>query len=67
MAEKFCLVGVDGNAYAVVGYVRNAMKQSGFNEQEIKAYLDDAMSSNYDHLLAVSFEMVDKCNERVAD
>ena len=34
---------------------------------KIKAYLDDAMSSNYDHLLAVSVEMVDKCNERVAD
>jgi hypothetical protein len=65
--EKYCLVGVDGNAYAVMGYVRKAMKESGFNEQEINAYLDDAMSSNYDHLLAVSVEMVDKCNERVAD
>ena len=44
-----------------------AMKESGFSEQEIKAYLDDAMSSDYDHLLAVSVEMVDKCNERVAE
>lgn len=67
MAEKYCLVGVDGNAFAVMGYVRKAMKQSGFNEQEIKAYTDDAMSGDYDHLLAVSVEMVDKCNERVAD
>jgi hypothetical protein len=65
--EKYCLVGVDGNAYAVMGYVRKAMKESGFNEKEIKAYLDDAMSGDYDHLLAVSVEMVDKCNERVAD
>lgn len=65
--EKYCLVGVDGNAFAVMGYVRKAMKECGFDEQEIKAYLDDAMSSDYDHLLAVSIEMVDKCNERVAD
>jgi hypothetical protein len=50
-----------------MGYVRKAMKESGFDEQEIKTYLDDAMSSDYDHLLAVSVEMVDKCNERVAD
>ena len=64
---KYCLVGVNGNAYSVMGYVRMAMKESGFNEQEIKAYLDDATSSDYDHLLAVSDEMVDKCNERVAD
>lgn len=67
MAEKFCLVGVDGNAFAVMGYVRKAMYESGFSVQEIKAYLADAMSSDYDHLLAVSVEMVDKCNERVAD
>lgn len=67
MDEKYCLVGVDGNAYAVMGYVRKAMKESGFSEQEIKAYLDDAMSSDYDHLLCVSIEMVDKCNEKVAE
>lgn len=67
MSEKYCLVGVDGNAYAVMGYVRKAMKECGFNEQEIKAYLDDAMSSDYNHLLCVSVDMVDKCNERVAE
>lgn len=67
MGEKYCLVGVDGNAYAVMGYVRKAMKESGFSEQEIKAYLYDAMSSDYNHLLAVSVEMVDKCNEKVAE
>lgn len=67
MAEKYCLVGVDGNAYAVMGYVRNAMKECGFDESEIKAYLDDAMSSDYNHLLCVSVDMVDKCNERVAE
>lgn len=61
------LVGIDGNAYSVMGYVRKAMKESGFSEQEIKAYTDDAMSGDYDHLLCVSVEMVDKCNERVAD
>ncbi len=65
--EKYCLVGVDGNAFAVMGYVRKAMYESGFNVQEIKAYLKDAMSGDYDHLLAVSIEMVDKCNARVAD
>ena len=61
------LVGVNGNAFSVMGYVRNAMKETGFSKTEIEAYTKDAMSSDYDHLLAVSVEFVDKCNERLDD
>ena len=62
--RKYDLVGVDGNAFAVMGYVGRAMRESGFSREEIEAYYTDAKSSDYDHLLAVSIEMVDKCNER---
>lgn len=61
------LVGVNGNAFSVMGYVRNAMKETGFSRTEIEAYTKDAMSSDYDHLLTVSVEFVDKCNERLDD
>lgn len=64
---KYCLVGVDGNAYAVMGYVRNAMKEQGFDEAEIKEYLEKAKSSDYNNLLCVSMEYVDKCNEKAGD
>ena len=66
MAEKYCLVGVDGNAYAVMGYVRNAMRECGFEKSEIDTYLQEAMSGDYNHLLYVSMDYVEKCNERVA-
>ena len=64
---KYCLVGVDGNAYAVMGYVKNAMKEQGFTEEEIKEYLESAKSSDYNNLLCVSMDYVDKCNERAGD
>lgn len=62
--KKYNLVGVDGNAYAVMGYVANAMRESGFTREEIAEYRKDAMSSDYSHLISVSCDMVDECNSR---
>lgn len=61
---KYDLVGVDGNAFCVMGYVMNAMKRERFTSQEIKEYHKKATSSDYHNLLCVSVEYVDKCNER---
>ena len=47
-----------------MGYVVRAMRETGFSQEEIKAYQADAQSDDYDHLLCVSCEMIDKCNER---
>lgn len=60
--KKYTLVGVDGNAFCIMGYVRNAMSESGFSRDEISEYTEDAMSSDYNHLIAVSVDMIDKCN-----
>ncbi len=62
--KKYNLVGVDGNAFAVMGYVRNAMRAEGFSRKEIEDYTKDAMSSDYSHLISVSCDMVDECNSR---
>ena len=62
--DKYTLVGVDGNAFCVMGYVCSAMHEQKFTKQEVDAYLADAKSSDYNHLLCVSIEMVEKCNER---
>ena len=58
------LVGVDGNAFSVMAYVVNAMREQGFSREEQKNYQNAAMSGSYDNLLAVSFEMIEQCNER---
>ena len=62
--EKFCLVGIDSNAFSVIYYVVKAMKKVKFNESEIKQYKDKCFSSDYDNLLAESQLMIDKCNEK---
>ena len=63
--KPYDLVGVDGNAFAVMGYVSNAMRRSGFTSKERNEYLADAQSDDYNHLLAVSVDMVEKVNERL--
>jgi hypothetical protein len=59
---KYSLVGVDGNAFKVMGYVRRAMRDCGKPQEEGDAYVMDAMNGDYDHLLAVSVTMLDALN-----
>jgi hypothetical protein len=66
MDEKYSLVGVDGNAYAVMGYTARAMRREGFSKEEIDEMHEKAMSDDYDNLLRVCMEYVDKANERAA-
>lgn len=63
---KYDLVGIDGNAFCIMAYVVNAMRECKFSKDDREAYRKDATSSDYNHLLCVSFEMIDKCNE-IAD
>ena len=58
--EKYTLVGVDGNAFYIMGYVANAMTQEEKTTREINDYYDDAKSSDYHHLLNVPITMIDE-------
>jgi hypothetical protein len=49
---KCRLVGVDGNAYSVMGHFSRCARQSGWTNEEIDLVMKEAMSSNYEHLLA---------------
>ena len=60
---KYDLVGVDGNAFAVMGYILKAMKECKMSKEEQSDYQSKAMSGDYNNLLAVSIEMIDKCNK----
>ena len=63
--KAFTLVGVDGNAYSVMGYVQRAMRTANMSKEDQDAYLEDAMSSDYNHLLCVSIDMIEKVNEKL--
>lgn len=34
MREKFSLVGIDGNAFNIMAYVKTAMREAGFSKKE---------------------------------
>ena len=63
MKEKnYTLEDVDGNAYAIMGYVCMIMKREGKSNEEIDNYLEDAKSGDYHHLIEVSIEMCERLN-----
>lgn len=53
------LTGRDGNAFMVMGLVQKAMQRAGVPKYEIDAYLQEAMSGDYDHLLSTTMQWVD--------
>ena len=46
------LVGLDGNAFSVMGAFQRQARKEGWTTTEIDTVLKDAMSSDYHHLLA---------------
>jgi hypothetical protein len=53
---KLSLVGLDGNAFALMGAFRRQAKKEGWSPQEISKVLDEARSGDYDHLLSTLSE-----------
>lgn len=51
------LVGHDGNAYAIMGAVRRALRRAGHHDA-VSTYTDEATSGDYDHLLQVTMQWV---------
>jgi hypothetical protein len=55
---KFKLIGRDGNAFAIMGRVKQVLRHAGTDKEYIDRYLSEATSGDYNHLLAVSMEYV---------
>ncbi len=57
-AIKVRLTGKDGNAFAILGNVKQALKKGKVPQSEISAFFAEAMSGDYNHLLATCSEYV---------
>jgi len=64
---KMQLVGLDSNAYAVMGAFRKNARKQGWTPEEIKVVIDEAMSGDYDHLLATIMDNVDMSDDDAAE
>jgi hypothetical protein len=52
------LIDTDGNAFAIIGRVKNALLKAGADKEYVNKYQEEAMSGNYDNLLCVSMDYV---------
>ena len=52
------LTGNDGNAFAVMGAVKRALKRAKVSADEISEYTEQSMSGDYDYLLRVAMSWV---------
>ncbi len=46
------LVGIDGNAYSIMGAFSRQARREGWSQEEIDLVLEEAQSGDYNHLLA---------------
>ncbi len=53
------LIGEDGNAFGILGKVRDALRKAGADSEYINSYMTTAMSGDYDNLLATTAKFVD--------
>jgi hypothetical protein len=58
-AVEVQLSGNDGNAFAIMGAVKRALKEAGASREEVERYLTDSMSGDYDNLLRVATDWVE--------
>jgi len=60
--EKFSLVGVDGNAFAIMGYTGRALKRAGLHNLVDEMY-NKATSGDYYNVIHVCSQYIDMANE----
>jgi len=53
------LTGQDGNAFSILGRVKNALIRSGADKEYVDKFITEATSADYDHLLTVSMKYAD--------
>jgi len=57
IGKPYCqLVGLDGNAFAIMGRVDHALKRAGYSKEARQQYQDDSTSGDYNHLLGVAMD-----------
>ncbi len=52
------LTSEDGNSFSILGRVERALRQAGVSKEDRTAYMDEATSGDYDHLLQITMAWV---------
>jgi hypothetical protein len=52
------LLGNNGNAFYILGAVKQAMREAGVSKSEFESYYAEATAGDYDHLLQTTLRWV---------
>ena len=63
---KYCLVGQDGNAFALMGYTARALRNEGLGNL-VSEMQSKATSGDYNNLICVCDDYLDKANEKARE
>jgi len=55
---KVQLSGEDGNAFFIIGRTSKALRRAGAPKEDIDAYIAEATSGDYDHVLQTTMRWV---------
>lgn len=58
------VIGIDGNAVAIMARYKTWARRSGVQEKTIQSVLKEAMSGDYEHLLAVISSNIEKYDDQ---
>nr|BDD45425.1 hypothetical protein 1 [Desulfobacteraceae bacterium] len=52
------LIDTNGNAFAIIGRVKDALLKAGADKGYVQQYMNQAMSGDYDNLLCITMDYV---------
>ena len=68
MVKEYSIDNMIGeNVFAIIGYVKNAIRDVGFDERVVDEYRKKATSRDYNYACAVSREYIDMVNNKLKE
>jgi len=64
---KLQLVGLDGNAFSLMGAFSRQARKEGWTKEEIDAVINECMTGDYNHLLCTLTQVCDDNDEENED
>ncbi len=62
----YSLIGVDGNAFAIMGYTSRALKRTGHRDLVDKMH-EEATAGDYDNLIRVCLKYIEIANNSIEE
>lgn len=61
--KPYRLVGCDGNAFSIIAYSVDCMRNENVGVEKIDKYMKDSMSGGYNNLINISSKIINELNE----